>query len=42
LRRSANQAEQDGQERAERVRHFLDSLEKHADLDILASDEMWR
>lgn len=42
LRRAAEQAEDEHQERAVKLRAFLDSLPEHVDLDVLASDEMWR
>jgi len=42
LRQAADQAEAETCDRAERQRRFFDSLAEHADLDVLASDEMWR
>jgi Arc/MetJ family transcription regulator len=42
LRRSAEQAEDEQEERKARLRAFLTSLPEHLDLDVLASDEMWR
>ena len=42
LRQAADHAESEFLERAERQRRFFESLEKHVDLDVLASDEMWR
>jgi Arc/MetJ family transcription regulator len=42
LRRAAEQAEQEFEERAARQLEYLNSLEKYVDLDVLASDEMWR
>jgi Arc/MetJ family transcription regulator len=42
LRRAAESAEDERKERAERQRRYFDTLEEHADLDVLASDEMWR
>lgn len=42
LRRAAEQAEDERQTRAENLRAFLESLPTHVDLDILASDDMWR
>lgn len=42
LRRAAEQAEDEQEERKARLRAFLISLPKHVDLDVLASDEMWR
>jgi Arc/MetJ family transcription regulator len=42
LRRAAEQAEDEQEERKARLRAFLISLPEHVDLDVLASDEMWR
>ncbi len=42
LRRAAEQAEGDQQERASDQRRYLEELPARADLDILASEEMWR
>ena len=42
LRRAADQAEDEQAERAARQLAYLDSLATYADLDVLASDEMWR
>ena len=42
LRQAADNAESEFRERAERQRRYFDSLAEHADLDVLASDEMWR
>jgi Arc/MetJ family transcription regulator len=42
LRRAAGQAEDERQARAENLRAFLESLPEHVDLDVLASDDMWR
>ena len=42
LRRAAEQAEVEQEARAERLLHYLDTLHEHVDLDVLASDEMWR
>ena len=42
LRRAAEQAEDEQEERAARLRDYLASLPEHVDLDVLASDEMWR
>jgi Arc/MetJ family transcription regulator len=42
LRRAAEQAEDEQEERQARLRAFLTSLPEHLDLDMLASDEMWR
>jgi Arc/MetJ family transcription regulator len=42
LRQAADHAEAQFQERAARQRLFFDTLAEHADLDVLASDEIWR
>lgn len=42
LRHVADKAESEFHERAERQRRYFESLAEHADLDVLASDEMWR
>lgn len=42
LRRAAEQADDEHQVRAEHVRAFLESLPVHVDVDILATDDMWR
>jgi Arc/MetJ family transcription regulator len=42
LRRSAEQAEDEFAERRTRQLEYLRTLSKHVDLDVLASDEMWR
>jgi Arc/MetJ family transcription regulator len=42
LRRAAEQAEKDREERAARQLEYLETLGEHVDLDVLASDEMWR
>jgi Arc/MetJ family transcription regulator len=42
LRRAAQDVEDDRAERAERQRRFLDSLASRVDMDVLASDDMWR
>ncbi|MDQ2652069.1 MAG: type II toxin-antitoxin system VapB family antitoxin [Chloroflexota bacterium] len=42
LRRAAGQAEDEHRARAENLRAFLESLPEHVDIDVLASDEMWR
>ncbi|MDF3042821.1 MAG: Bacterial antitoxin of type system, VapB [Thermomicrobiales bacterium] len=42
LRRAAEQAETEFEERAARQREYFDLLPTWADLDVLASDEMWR
>lgn len=42
LRRAAEQAEDEFEERRARQLKYLDSLAMYVDLDVLASDEMWR
>jgi Arc/MetJ family transcription regulator len=42
LRRAAEQAENEHAERAARQLKYLESLSTRVDLDVLASDEMWR
>ncbi|MBA3450540.1 MAG: type II toxin-antitoxin system VapB family antitoxin [Chloroflexia bacterium] len=42
LRRAAEQAENELEERAARQLRYLESLPTHVDLEVLASDEMWR
>ena len=42
LRRAAEQAEDEQAERAARLRAYLTSLATHVDLEVLASEEMWR
>lgn len=42
LLQAAEQAEGDHAERAERQRRFFDDLPHYVDMDVLASDEMWR
>ena len=42
LRRAAEQAEAEFQERKERQLQFFATLEQYVDLEVLASDEMWR
>ena len=42
LRRAAAQAENEHEEQVARLRAYLASLSSHIDLDVLASDEMWR
>jgi Arc/MetJ family transcription regulator len=42
LRRAAQHAETALAERAERQREFFETLEEDLDLDVLASDAMWR
>ena len=42
LRRAAEQAEAEFQERRERQLRYLETLDEHLDLDVLRSNEMWR
>ena len=42
LRRAAAQAEDEFEERRSRQLKYLESLATYADLDVLASDDMWR
>ena len=42
LRRATEQAEDKREARKARLREHLASLDEHLDLDVLASDEMWR
>jgi Arc/MetJ family transcription regulator len=42
LRRAANDAETEQGRRADRQRHYLQSLEDRVDLSVLASEQMWR
>lgn len=42
LRRAAEHAENEYKERAARQLRYLESLPTYVDLDVLASDEMWR
>jgi Arc/MetJ family transcription regulator len=42
LGRAAAQAEDEQEERRARLRAFLTTLPEHVDLDVMASDEMWR
>jgi Arc/MetJ family transcription regulator len=42
LRRAAEQAEAEGEARAARQREYLASLAARTDLEVLASDRMWR
>jgi Arc/MetJ family transcription regulator len=42
LRRAAEAAEDEFEVRAARQREFFATLPDHVDLDVLASDEMWR
>jgi Arc/MetJ family transcription regulator len=42
LRRAAESAEDEHKERSERQRRFFETLDEYLDLEVLASDEMWR
>ena len=42
LRRAADQAESEHSERASRQRRYFERLAGHVDIDVLASEEMWR
>jgi Arc/MetJ family transcription regulator len=42
LRRTVQSVETEQRERAERQRRFFETLDSHLDLDVLASDDMWR
>ncbi len=42
LRRAAENAERDWAEQAQRQKGFLSRLGDRADLDVLASEEMWQ
>ena len=42
LRRAAEQADDEHEEQAARLRAYLTSLATHVDLEVLKSDEMWR
>ena len=42
LRRASDAAEREFEERRARQLRFFDELDKYLDLDVLASDEMWR
>ena len=42
LRRAAEQAEDAFEARAARQREYFETLSMHLDLEVLASDEMWR
>jgi Arc/MetJ family transcription regulator len=42
LRRAVQRADADFEERRKRQLKYFKSLARHADLDVLASDEMWR
>ena len=42
LRQAADRADVESCDRVERQRRYFKSLAEHADLEVLASDEMWR
>jgi len=42
LRRAADAAESDQKDRATQQLEYLEDLGSHVDLEVLASDEMWR
>jgi Arc/MetJ family transcription regulator len=42
LRRAAAHAEQAQDERAAQQRRYLGQLSRHADVEVLVSEEMWR
>jgi Arc/MetJ family transcription regulator len=42
LRRAAAEAEHAHDERAVKQRQYLDGLARHVDVDVLASEAMWR
>ena len=42
LRRVAETAEDEFQQRAEAQRRYFETLGEHVDLEVLKSDEMWR
>lgn len=42
LRRAAEAAEDEREARRQRQLHYLETLSEHADLDVMASEEMWR
>jgi Arc/MetJ family transcription regulator len=42
LRRAADDVEADFARKAEKQRRYLEQLAKHADVSVLASEEMWR
>ena len=41
LRRAVSETERERQDRRDRQIEYLASLGDHADLDVMASDEMW-
>jgi Arc/MetJ family transcription regulator len=42
LRRATESAQRAFEERRERQHRYFETLDDHLDLDLLASDEMWR
>jgi len=42
LRQAAERAEDEGRERTDRQRRYLADLSSHVDLEVLASEDMWR
>jgi Arc/MetJ family transcription regulator len=42
LRRAITTTDSEREERRARAEKYFQSLARHADLDVLASDEMWR
>jgi Arc/MetJ family transcription regulator len=42
LRRAADSAEDERAERVERQRRYFEALATHGNLEVLASEEMWR
>lgn len=42
LRRAADQAEDEHSERAARQQRYFEQLTNHVDVEVLASEEMWR
>ena len=42
LRRASEAAEREFEERRARQLRYFETLDEHLDLDVLASDEMWR
>jgi Arc/MetJ family transcription regulator len=42
LRRAADQGESEQSDRATKQRRYLERLTNHVDVEVLASEEMWR
>jgi hypothetical protein len=40
--RAGLKAEAEREQRADQQRHFFETLEEQVDIDVLASDDMWR